>query len=132
MGWNLPFQTLKRKRKKFMKLSYYRNKCDKALQEKVARENKKCLLCGMPEQVGHHFFPKSVSSALRYDMKNIIPLCSGCHLRLHQSGDPTYETRIIEIKGEEWYEELQKQKRDYVKVNRAYYEHQLKILNEES
>ena len=102
-------------------LTTWRNKCDRALQQKVANEYKYCLICGNPVQVGHHFFPKSVSSRLRYEWENIIPLCSGCHMRLHQSGDPRYEQRIIAVKGERWYESLERIARDYQKVNVAYY-----------
>lgn len=79
------------------------------------------MLCGKPQQVMHHFFPKSVSSFLRYSWDNLIPLCNGCHMRLHQSGDPSYEQRIIDTKGKKWYDKLYKVKREYVKVNVAYY-----------
>jgi hypothetical protein len=69
----------------------------------------------------HHFYPKSVSSALRYDWKNLIPLCQGCHMRLHQSGDPSYEYEIIKRKGLKWYHELTSHKHDSVKIDRIYY-----------
>ena len=52
----------------------------------------------------------------------------GCHLRIHQSGDPSYEQMIIIKNGQAWYDDLAKHKRDYVKVNREYYERQLEIL----
>jgi len=102
-------------------LATWRNKCDKQLQLKVHETYKQCLLCPNPCTVGHHFFPKSVSSALRYVWDNIIPLCQGCHMRLHNSGDPRYEQQIVNIKGERWYEALEAHARDYTKTNIEYY-----------
>jgi len=60
---------------------------------------------------------------LRYDLeRNIIPLCNGCHWRIHGSGDPSYQQRIIDIKGIEWYRELDSIRRTSIKVNKEYYE----------
>lgn len=102
--------------------NWRQKKADALLQEWVKRNNPKCLLCGNPTQVAHHFFPKSVSNRLRYELANCVPLCNGCHNRLHQSGDPSYEQRIIEIKGKKWYQRLLKLKRELVKTNVAYYQ----------
>lgn len=108
--------------KKRSSLGTLRNKCDKLMQEIGHKENPFCLLCGKYQQVMHHFFPKSVSSFLRYEWSNLIPLCNGCHMRLHQSGDPTYEQRIIKLKGKKWFDWLAQHARDYIKVNTPYYE----------
>lgn len=105
-----------------------RNKCDKVMQEIGHKENRFCLLCGKAQQVMHHFFPKSVSSYLRYDWQNLVPLCNGCHMRLHQSGDPSYEQRIIALKGQEWWKYLSTHSRDYIKINVAYYQSVLSEL----
>jgi len=102
-------------------LTTWRLKCDRKMQEIGQNNNPRCLLCANPVQIMHHFFPKSVSSFLRYNWDNLIPLCNGCHMRLHQSGDPRYEQRIIAAKGENWYENLEIHARDYQKVNVGYY-----------
>lgn len=114
--------------KKRSSLGTLRNKCDKVTQLIGHKENEKCLLCPRPHNVLHHFFPKSVSSALRYNFDNLINLCNGCHMRLHQSGDPSYEQRIIAIKGVEWYNNLASHARDYTKINKGYYEDTLVVL----
>lgn len=82
----------------------------------------KSLLSDSPTQVMHHFIPKSVCSRLRYDWENLIPLTNGEHMRLHQSGDPTYEARIRDIKGEDWWLGLQEKRKEMIKVNKEYYE----------
>jgi len=108
--------------KRLSSLGTLRNKADRLTQIEGKRRYSKCLICGKPNQVLHHFVPKSVSSNLRYDWENLIPLCNGCHMRLHQSGDPDYEQRIIKARGgSEWYEKLRKRGREIIKVNREYF-----------
>lgn len=99
----------------------WRKECDKLMQIKGQKLFPKSLLSGLPTQVMHHFFPKSVSARLRYEWDNLIPLTNGEHMRLHQSGDPTYEHRIIEIKGKDWYNKLLETRKEQVKINVAYY-----------
>lgn len=108
--------------KKRSKLGTLRNKCDQLMQIIGKKKFPKSILSGAPTQVMHHFFPKSVSSYLRYDWENLIPLTNGEHMRLHQSGDPSYEGEIIRIKGKKWYDALNRVKREYIKINTAYYE----------
>ena len=109
-----------------VKLGTLRRKCDAKMQEVGKKKFPRSLLSGLPTQVMHHFFPKSISSYLRYDWDNLIPLTNGEHMRLHQSGDPSYEQEIIKIKGKKWYDALNRVKRNYLKVNPAYYEKVLK------
>ena len=96
--------------------------CDALIQQINRKKYEKCFICGSSNQVAHHFFPKSVSSFLRYNAENLVPLCNGCHMRLHQSGDPRYEQMIVSQKGEAWYQKLENHARDYIKVDRIYYE----------
>ena len=83
--------------------------------------NPKSILSGLPTDVQHHFIPKSVSSMLRYDWDNLIPLTNAEHCRLHQSPDPTTNARILEIKGMEWFKELKRRSVMYHKVNMEMY-----------
>jgi hypothetical protein len=70
----------------------------------------------------HHFFPKSTSSALRYNIKNGIPVCNKCHCRIHSSDDPTIIARILNHRGDEWFEELLSIKKNtFVKTSLEYY-----------
>ena len=115
--------------KKRSPLGTLRNKCDKLMQEINKKNNKKCFICPNKCQVAHHFIPKSVSARLRYDWDNLIPLCNACHMRLHQSGDPSYEYNIIKKKGDNWFELLQEKKQEIIKVNKSYYENKLEELN---
>lgn len=103
-------------------LQKLRDQADKALQVKVAELNKVCEVCGKPQQVGHHIFPKSVSSRLRYELDNIAALCHGCHMRHHQAGDPRIQVTIIEKRGgQKWFDALTLKSREYQKVDKYYY-----------
>jgi len=95
--------------------------CDKLMQEIGKKIHPHSIISGNPTEVHHHFVPKSVCTALRYDWDNLIPLTNAEHCRLHQSPDPDIEMRIAEIKGVDWYKALQAKRRQTIKVNREYY-----------
>ena len=108
-----------------------RRKCDRIYQEigRMMYEKKGCLVCAGEYSCLHHFYPKSTCSALRYNIKNGIPICVKCHCRVHSSDDPTINLQIVEIRGKEWLEGLQSVKRnDYIKTSIKYYETVLKNL----
>lgn len=57
---------------------YWRKKCDKLITDMF--KNKPCAICGTTYQTcGHHIVEKSLSAALRHDLRNIIPLCPAHH-----------------------------------------------------
>lgn len=109
--------------------SEWQKKCDTRLQEKGRELYKKCEVCGKPISCLHHFFPKSVSSRLRYDWDNLIPICNGCHMRHHQANDPTIHGTIIKKRGQAWYDFLLKKKYETVRVNVEYYKYIWEMLN---
>jgi 5-methylcytosine-specific restriction endonuclease McrA len=100
-----------KKPKKAKPISYYRSKCDKAIQEFGRRVYKKCLICGGEYSCLHHFVKKSQSTALRYDWNNLIPICNKCHCSIHQGKDDTVTARIVFLKGQDWFDELMEKKR---------------------
>lgn len=120
------------KRKSPSKLAVLRRKCDKALQEEGRRRYTYCEVCGKPISCLHHFFPKSISSRLRYDWDNLIPICVSCHFQHHTSYNPSIHATIIKKRGQDWYDKLEEVRREIIKVNVAYYKEQLEILNNES
>ena len=105
---------------KVKKISYYRKLADKKMQEWGRRTYKKCLICKKPHSCLHHYYPKSTSSALRYDPDNLINICAGHHFR-HHKGDPSIHNRVNAKKGARWLKKLEKKKEGYVKTNVKYY-----------
>lgn len=101
-------------------IAYYRNKADKAFQEWGRRKYKKCLICPKPLSCLHHYYPKSTSSALRYDEDNGIAICVGDHFR-HHNGDPSIQNKINEVKGAEWLKRLKLKKNKIIKLSIGYY-----------
>ena len=102
--------------------------CDRLLSPIIIALRPKCLLCGRPTEVAHHFIKKSVSSFHRYNINNLINLCSKCHFLLHFNDEGLWNGRIALLKGKEWLDDLERHKRDYVKCNKAYYEETYKKL----
>ena len=85
---------------------------DKEIQIENRERFKDCEVCSNPNQVGHHFFPKSLSLKLRYDFNNIISFCFSCHFKHHRQNDPTIHATIIKNRGWKWYNKLIKIKND--------------------
>lgn len=104
------------KKGKLPKVKTIRNRCDALLTPIIQKLFPKCLLCGKDTEVAHHHIKKSTSSRLRYELSNLIPLCTFCHCRLHND-EILWTSRIITIKGIEWFKELDKKKSEYVKVD---------------
>ena len=97
----------KPKKKRNQTIGFWARKADKKIQElgRQMHEKKGCLICPNPYSCLHHFYPKSQSTHLRYNWRNLIPVCVGCHLK-HHSGDPEIHIKVIEVLGEAWLEDL--------------------------
>lgn len=108
------------KRSKLPSLKTTRNKADSLLTPIIKKMHPKCLLCGHDTEVGHHFFFKSQSNRLRYELDNIIPLCHKCHFSLH-ANENIHSSRIVAIKGIAWFGQLELTKREYVKTDVHFY-----------
>ena len=116
------------------KKSRLQRKADKKYQEigRILYEAGGCIIpgCNEPYSCLHHFFPRSTCSALRYNIKNGIPICAKHHLRLHSSDDPTIPTAILKVKGMDWYDELEAIKRNtFVKTSLSYYQNIIENLD---
>jgi hypothetical protein len=104
------------------KVSTLRNKADKLLQELGRKTYSRCAVCGgNAYSCLHHFIPKSLSSALRYDWDNCVPVCHSCHFSIHSKDDPWMYERMIAWLGTEKMNRIAKKRRDTVKTNSAYY-----------
>jgi 5-methylcytosine-specific restriction endonuclease McrA len=68
----------------------------------------RCLLCGKKAVLAHHFYPKQLYRALRFNISNGVPLCKNCHFTLHKK-DPTLSNKITDKRGLKWYSKLRKE-----------------------
>lgn len=98
---------MKPKRKKRSPLAIAKSKADKLMQEIGRKENDYCLVCGGEYNCLHHYITKGASFYLRYDFRNLIPVCVGCHFKIHQTNDPNINFIIVQKKGKKWHEEIQ-------------------------
>lgn len=84
---------------------------DKLIQDITRSTYTECLVCSNKRIVGHHFYQKSQSLFLRYDLRNIVPLCVICHSRHHLAGDPYIHKTILLRKGMKWADSLERDRR---------------------
>ena len=102
------------KRRANTEINKLKDKADRLLQDYYRlycrNRNIKCMGCGGEMKLGHHFFEKSSSAGLRYEIKNLSPLCTSCHARHHLGGDPSIVANILYKKGKKWYNSLRKLK----------------------
>lgn len=108
-----PKKKVAKKRTKLPTVKTVRNKCDKLLTPIIKAQHPVCFLqgsesCAYHTQVAHHHIHKSKSTALRYNLDNLIPLCHACHLMLHQN-ESKWASHIVSIKGIAWFEGIRAQ-----------------------
>lgn len=119
--------TYPHRRKKLPTLKKLRDSADALLTPICKKQSPKCESCGKNTEVGHHWIEKSRSNYLRYDMRNLIPLCHSCHAKIHNRfgnsvvGGLDVAQRIISNRGREWKEQLDIDQPKYVKVDRFFY-----------
>ena len=100
---------------------WWQSKADTAMQHVHKTMFTNCMVCGGKNEVGHHFITKSLSSFLRYDFKNLIPLCFSCHFKHHIMSDPSISATLIEKNGQEWYLWIEKNRRNPIKTGVSYF-----------
>ena len=123
-----PLKRGKLKRQSLMPLPKLQRECDKLYQLVGKKLMPHSIVSGKPVEVIHHFYTKQSSSRLRYDMDNGIPLTRGEHFAIHIKSDPEIIARIIERRGQKWYQELSAKRHLPIKVDRLYYQQVLVSL----
>lgn len=111
-----------RKRAKAGTEGWWRNRADDLMQDVGRKLSDTCLVCGGPNQVGHHYQTKQTSSFLRYEFRNLIPLCNSCHFKHHKMFDPHIVRTIISRKGKKWADEIERDRRKIIKTGILYYQ----------
>ena len=96
-----------------------------------------CRGCGKifseEEICGHHFVPKSLSLALRHDIKNYIPIQVACHMGIEFRKDPFITRKIekwlVKQHGKGIFDYLEKRRHEVVQESIKYYEGIIESLN---
>lgn len=116
-----PLPKEKDKKERSHPAPWWQKKCDDKMQD-VGREFcRQCEVCGGPNQVGHHYITKSQSSFLRYEFKNLIPLCHSCHFKHHIKSDSYIHNTINRKRGQEWMDWIESVRRKEQKTSVGYY-----------
>ena len=95
--------------KQSAKIARLRKKADKLFYQVVMEKNNGiCEVCGKQAVTAHHFITKASSSLLRYDLRNGVSICMGCHFAIHTKSDPELINILIKKRGQEWADEMYK------------------------
>ena len=106
-----------------------RKKADTEFQKKCMGKGGLCELCKIkPAYCCHHIIAKSLSNRLRYELKNGLKVCVGCHNKIHSLADPAIFKKIIDIIGKKRYNWLEKIRREKVRTNLKWYKENLDKL----
>ena len=100
-----------------------RNKADALLTPLVKLIHPLCLLCNNSTEVAHHHVHKSKSTRLRYDLRNLIPLCNRCHVVLHHD-ESYWGSKVSQMKCAQdpnWFNYIEQGKREQVRADVHYY-----------
>jgi len=103
-----------KKKKKKDKRTQLKRDLDKLVQEIYVRKYPYCLVCGGKTSEMHHFISRGGSLFLRYDERNLIPLCARCHCS-HHCGNVTIRATILKKKGQKWLESIYRDRRKLMK-----------------
>lgn len=111
-----------KKKAKAKSSGWWQKRADSLMQDLNRKKFVNCLVCAGKNEVGHHFITKSLSSYLRYDFRNLIPLCHRCHFNHHIKSDPAISATIEHIMGLEWYRLIESVRRNTIKTGVKYYQ----------
>lgn len=120
-----------RKYKKKTPIQKARDEADAKFQEvgMTIKKNPYCEICLIKlAYCVHHYIEKSLSNRLRYEVKNGVKVCVGCHNSIHSTSDPALFRKLDKAVGEENIKWLEKIRREPVKINLEFYKNALKEL----
>lgn len=105
-----------------------KNRADRVLQDYFRKNypDLKCV-CGNPAELQHHYILKSVSNYLRYDEKNLIPLCQHCHSLIHFYGKgKIIEGKVAVERGADWIKYIEEGQKKHIVLTKKYLEEIIK------
>jgi len=106
-----------KKRKKNTPRKILENKLD-TLSAKICRMKGACEVCGKSDGVlNAHHFKSRVYKGVRWYLPNLICLCTHCHVFNHKFSahrtPEAFKERMLELKGQEWFDDIEKRANDH-------------------
>lgn len=91
----------------------------------------RCFVDNKKADDPHHFVPRSQSANLKYDTKNGVALCRGCHNSVHNKSDPFIVLAIGLKKGKEWLDYLRAKKQEKIVITKPWLINKIEELKKE-
>ena len=118
------------KNKYYAKIKRLKKKADTLYQQVCLKLSPNSMASGQKAEVTHHFCPKSLSNALRYDIKNGITLTNGEHFRHHSQGDPIIYEQFTRNKSADWFTYIRNKRNEPTTFTAKYLEDKIKELED--
>lgn len=115
-------------KEQWAKIKRLRNKADRLFQEVCLKLNPRSMVSGEKAEVTHHFVPKSLCMALRYDTENGITLTNREHFIHHSQGDPEIHQGMTANKPPEWFAHIKSKRQEIVSPTQEWYQEQIEKL----
>ena len=96
---------------------------------KKLKKEKYCKFCSKLANTCHHFVHQSRSNYLRCDERNLIPICTRCHMRLHSGYEPLMALELVRILGDKWRDGLIQDSNKRIRDTIGYWEKLLESLD---
>ncbi len=87
----------------YSRIKRLKREADKLYQQVCLKLSPLSMASGQKAEVTHHFCPKSLSNALRYDILNGITLTNREHFLHHSRFDPVIYEQMTKNKSAEWF-----------------------------
>ena|SRR3990167_4267987 len=101
----------KKKNKKIWSTVY----ADKQFSKAIIKRDKKCLRCSKINQLTCSHYWTRYYSAARYNYRNCITLCIGCHFKWEEEKQGEYRDFMLQYLGQEEFDKLRMETHKTVK-----------------
>ncbi len=81
-------------------------KADAIIREIVMARDKRCVICGSPDNLQWSHLITRRKYSVRWDTRNSCMMCARCHFRHHRQGPEEYVLWFLRNYGQEEYEAL--------------------------
>jgi len=108
---------MKKTKKQLLKI-----KCVKRATQQHLLANPHCIFCGKQANTCHHFIRQSRSNYLRCDKRNLIPICTEEHCKLHSGYEQIYTGILIKKLGQKWFDDLERDSTIRIKDNLGFWQ----------
>lgn len=82
-------------------------RCDNVFSEYIRLRDRYCVTCGAVSDLQcSHYYTKKAHASVRWDDRNAVAQCPGCHLRHHNTDPGAYSSYLMDKLGRDGFDLL--------------------------